>query len=96
MEQRLEQRTFNVITPQEGYVLTTWDGNDVSTFGYFTNYEAETDGDISHIHEIREEDAILLQKEADRIFEENVIALGLKDESTIDTLSGATGTIIEG
>lgn len=95
MEQRLIEKTFNVIEPQEGYVLTTWDGNDVSTFGYFTNYEAEIEARIDNIREIRLEDALLLQKEADRIFEENVIALGLKDESTLD-ISGATETIIEG
>lgn len=96
MEQRLIEKTFNVIEPQEGYVLTTWDGNDVSTFGYFTNYEAEIEAHIDNIREIRLEDALLLQREADRIFEENVIALGLKEASTIDTISGATETIIEG
>lgn len=61
------KNNMKVITPDEGYVLTTWDGNDILEFSYYRKVYAPLTSTIEY-REITEEE----KNEYERQLEEKV------------------------
>ena len=63
---------FQDLTPVEGYVITSWDGEDIMEFSYSTTIVCPLDYNISGYYTITVEDAKAKEEEIARIIEEEI------------------------
>lgn len=64
---------FQELTPVEGYVITSWNGEDIMEFSYSTTIVCPLDYNISGYYTITVEDAKAKEDEIARIIEEEEI-----------------------
>lgn len=63
---------FQELTPVEGYVITSWDGEDIMEFSYSTIIVCPLDYNISGYYTITVEEAKAKEDEIARIIEEEI------------------------
>lgn len=63
---------FQELTPVEGYVITSWDGDDIMEFSYSTTIVCPLDYNISGYYTMTVEDAKAKEEEIARIIEEEI------------------------
>lgn len=64
---------FQELTPVEGYVITSWNGEDIMEFSYSTTIVCPLDYNISGYYTITVDDAKAKEEEIARIIEEEEI-----------------------
>lgn len=58
---------FRILKAEDGFVLTTYTGDDIRNYDSFLNCYSPLNGDISHIKEISSEEDVRLSEERDKV-----------------------------